>query len=682
MNTNFTFIRHFFITFLICFAIACTPTTDSGTNKTNNDDKENSGANSNNQASSSDIEKAVTRSEALNELFDNTTLGIITLTITQDQWDKMVSNTKSGNKKTVYVKSDFKYEKNGKTYEMNDIGVRNRGNSSYRAPVDDSGNLQQAHFKLKFDNFIDDDAHHAKKALKGINLKFMLNDMSYVQEVYSYDLFKRFGVWTAPRCSYAKLYIKIGDKEATYFGIYKAIEPVSKQFIKARIDTAKFSNDAGNLWKCLYQSGGPANLKNENLSNKIGVDTDSYTPVYSLKTNEENLNQEREQLITFIKDLNSKTDSDFETWIENAFDVDLFLKTLAVSVSCGMWDDYWRNSNNYYLYFNKNGKAFFIPYDYDNSLGATNDIMQDPAEKNPLEWGKDNPKGAPLVTKILAISKYKEKYKEYLQKLIDSSNGYFDVNSSKKRINDWYDLIREFSSPDHNVSTYFEKDGAKNRWDLNEGKPSDKYSLLSSSNNYFDLRTDAIIQATGGQSPVYTVTFDPNGGNFTGDNAGETIVTIEEVAMGKNPQDLVTAKKDGFTLLGWYGDNDEKVTKITFSGTLTAKWQDSALFGYSVDTESKKITFTFDPKMYGMTAAEIESVYIWGSFNGWKEGNNPEYPLTNKDNSGIFSGTFDLPSYGSEFKYGVNGEWKGAGDRLSDYALPKEYGTDNIIIKW
>lgn len=179
------------------------------------------------------------------------------------------------------------------------------------------------------------------------------------------------------------------------------------------------------------------------------------------------------------------------------------------------------------------------------------------------------------------------------------------------------------------------------------------------------------------------VTFDPNGGNFTGDNAGKTTVTIEEVAMGANPQDLVTAKKDGFTLLGWYGDNDEKVTKITFSGTLTAKWLDSALlFGYSVDTESQKITFTFDPKMYGMTADEIKSVCIWGSFNGWKEGNNPEYLLTNEDNSGIFSGTFDLPSNASEFKYGVNGEWKGAGDRLSDYALPKEYGTDNIIIKW
>ncbi len=677
MNINFTFIRNLFFAFLICIVAACTTDSDSNSGNANNN---NSGNGSNNSGTNiKDIEKAVTRSEALDELFNNMNLGTITLTVAQDQWEQLINNTNS-KKKSVYVKSDFKYEKNGKTYEMNDIGIRNRGNSSYRAPVDESGNLQQAHFKLKFDTFIDDNAHHMKKALKGINLKFMLNDSSYVQEVYSYDLFKRFGVWTAPRCSYAKLYIKIGDNPESYFGIYKAIEPVSKQFIKARIAAAKFSSDTGNLWKCLYQGGGPADLKNDgNLNGKIGIDSDSYTPVYSLKTNEENLNTEKNQLITFIQNLNSKTGSDFETWIETAFDVDLFLKTLAVSVSCGMWDDYWRNSNNYYLYFDGTGKAFFIPYDYDNSLGAPNDgLMSNPAEQNPLDWGKGN--SAPLVTKILAISKYKEKYKEYLKELIDSSKGYFDVASSKARINNWYDLIRS-SATGYDASAVFSKDG-EDSWYLKEGKPSSKYSLLSSSNNYFDLRAAAIIEATGGALPTYKVIFDANGGNFTGEHAGKTSVTIENVEAKTNPENLVSAEKDNSTFLGWY-NNGEKVTKITSDITLTAKWFELTpeLLGYSVDTDNNKITFTFDPKMYGVTASDVQTVYIWGEFNKWNT-ENTDYPLI-KDENDVFSGTFELPSNGSEFKYGVNGnQWKGVGDRLDDYAIPEEYGNNNFIIKY
>jgi spore coat protein CotH len=53
-------------------------------------------------------------------------------------------------------------------------------------------------------------------------------------------------------------------------------------------------------------------------------------------------------------------------------DVDLFLKTYAVSVIVGMWDDYWAdNGNNYYFYFDSDGKVYFIPYDYDNSMGIT-----------------------------------------------------------------------------------------------------------------------------------------------------------------------------------------------------------------------------------------------------------------------------------------------------------------------
>ena len=681
-----TLIWKILIVFLLCFAVACTvdgrnDSDKNGSDNGGNNGNDNGGNNGsdngggNNGGGNSSDKNYGSRSEALEALFDNTTLGVITLTITEDQWDQMISNTNNG-KKDSYVKADFKYEKDGAVYQMSEIGIRNRGNSTYRAPADKNGNLQQAHFRLKFDEYYDDKAHHMEKALKGMNLKFMVSDSSYVQEMYSYDLFRRFGVWTAPLCAYSKLYIKVGDKKTAYYGIYKTIEPIGKQYIKARLGDEMFAGDEGNLWKCLYQHSGAANLKDTN-SDKFGVDKDMYTPTYSLKTNEEDLNTVKEQFKTFIKTLNSKSGSEFESWIAENFDVDGFLKTLAVSVACGMWDDYWRNSNNYYLYFD-GAKTFFIPYDYDNCLGVTSGLMNEPAEKNPLEWGCGN--SAPLVDRILNIAEYKEKYKQYLRELIEPENKCFTVEDSKARINTWYDLIRSHTTG-YDASTTCNKDG-KSDWSFQEGKPSSKYNLLADNNNYFAIRTTAIAKAAGGKLPTYTVTFDSNGGIFTGDYNGQTTVTIDSVEQGINPESVVSVTKEDSKFLGWY-DGDEKVIGITSNVSLTAKWFEmvDGIFGYEVDTDSKTITFTFDPAMYGMKASEVQSIWILGNFNGWNE-ENTDYTLTD-DEDGIFTGTFDLPDNGAEFKYYINGKkWLGAEDRADGYKIPEEYGTDNLIIKY
>lgn len=669
MKTNL--IWRVLIVFLLCFAFGCT--IDGENNNGNDSNNSNNGGNNGGGNNSSDKNYG-SRSEALEALFDNTTLGVITLTITEDQWEQMISNTNNG-KKDSYVKADFQYEKDGAVYKMSEIGIRNRGNSTYRAPADNNGNLQQAHFRLKFDEYNDDKAHHMENALKGMNLKFMVSDSSYVQEMYSYDLFRRFGVWTAPHCAYSKLYIKIGDKETAYYGIYKTIEPIGKQYIKARVADEMFAGDEGNLWKCLYQYSGAANLKDTN-SDKFGVDKDMYTPTYSLKTNEEDLNTVKEELKTFIKTLNSKSGSEFESWIAESFDVDGFLKTLAVSVACGMWDDYWRNSNNYYLYFD-GAKTFFIPYDYDNCLGATNSgLMNEPAEHNPLEWGCG--KESPLVDKILNIAEYKEKYKQYLRELVEPENKCFTVEDSKARINTWYDLIRSHTTG-YDASTTFSKDG-KSDWSFQEGKPSSKYNLISDNNNYFAIRTTAIAKAAGGKLPTYTVTFDSNGGIFTGDYNGQTTVTINDVIQGENPESVVSVTKEDSKFLGWYNGN-EKVIAITGNVSLTAKWFEivEGIFGYKVDTENKKITFTFDPAMYKDVPDNITTVCVLGNFNGWKE-ENTDYTLTD-DGNGVFTGTFELPEHKSEFKYYVNNYWIGAKKRLDEYNIPEDYVGDNENIR-
>ncbi|MBR6932314.1 MAG: site-2 protease family protein, partial [Bacteroidales bacterium] len=105
--------------------------------------------------------------------------------------------------------------------------------------------------------------------------------------------------------------------------------------------------------------------------------------------------------------------SQFHDWIGSHMDVDLFLKTYAVNVGVGMWDDYWNNAgNNTFLYFNSQSATdyhvYLLPHDYDNTLGTTSAVgaQTDAVTHNPYEWGPTDVTQSPLVNKILAFDDY------------------------------------------------------------------------------------------------------------------------------------------------------------------------------------------------------------------------------------------------------------------------------------
>jgi hypothetical protein len=148
------------------------------------------------------------------------------------------------------------------------------------------------------------------------------------------------------------------------------------------------------------------------------------------------------ELISFINDLNTKTGTEFKNWISQKMDIDLFLKTYAVNVLVGMWDDYWVNANNFYFYFAPNGKAYFIPYDYDNTLG-TSLLMANSGTQNPLNWGTNSGE-RPLISKILAIPEFQTKYKSYITELTSSQNDLFYTTHSINRINAWQAIIAPY----------------------------------------------------------------------------------------------------------------------------------------------------------------------------------------------------------------------------------------------
>ena len=385
-----------------------------------------------------------TPSDLVVDIFAINMVATITLDFSIEEWNKLLLNYDLNPKNEKKVVSRFTYTTNGRTTVLDSIGLKLKGNTSRRRPEGNTGELHNSfnpdwhHFHMSLDFSKNREAQRFK-GLNKVNLKWFKDDPMYAREIYSYDLFQRFGCWTAPRASYCKVNIRVGGEAPAYYGVYVLLESVDEDYIVKR--SAHWGSAIGWLWK-----GGYADNYNANFVQTIsmGVEDVSTNPAlsqyfaYDLKTRKSELAAGKVRLTQFITDLNTKTGTDFQNWIAQQMDIELFLKTYAANVVLGMWDDYWSNANNFYFYFAGNGKAYFIPYDYDNTLG-TSQLMDNSGTQNPLAWGPMN--GRPLVTKILAIPAYQTLYKNYIKELVNANNDYFTATKSIARIQGWHARI-------------------------------------------------------------------------------------------------------------------------------------------------------------------------------------------------------------------------------------------------
>ena len=302
--------------------------------------------------------------------------------------------------------------------------------------------------------------------------------------MFCYNLFRRAGIWTAAFDVYCRLWIHVeGDSQPAYYGVYEMIEPYDDKYIDKRAKL--FGSTDGNLWKCSYDSHGPADLSNPYANMEMDNDKDDFT--YELKEYGESFSAAKAQLQDFIKKIVGKahgTPGDsFYTWIKKVCDVELLMRTYAVNVAVGMWDDLWNNGNNYYLYFTTSDiyeyKVFFIPYDYDNTLGTCN--CYDPARQDPYNWGD---KGL-LMERMMEYEEFRAIYRDELKRLVDPANGLMDTQSAMARIQNWQSKIQNYISNDTGEDMKIEDNPAEwGSWG--------NYSLMSSNNNYFTVKAQSI----------------------------------------------------------------------------------------------------------------------------------------------------------------------------------------------
>lgn len=401
--------------------------------------------------------------EIYNELFDDTQLHRFIVEITQEEWDGISQDMidyshrypeglggqpyRTGN----YRRARFIYLRpDGTRIIINDVGIRTRGNESRSLPM--AGNqYAKTHFKIKFDETfnmsegselyeIRNDRRFGE--MKALNFKWSRTldwmprqDSSHINEDFCLNLLEDIGV-TAPRASLATLSFII-DGERVDYGLYTLLEHVDKPFLSKRYGTE--GND-GNLYKCLYL-GNPPLLSPESLRGElVGVkDWESnYRPIYDLKTNRRE--PDHTELEAFVENLNSLKGDEWIQYMEANFEVDKWLRYLAMGIYINNLDDYRFLINNYYLYFNSDGKIEFIPIDFDMvlscgwdaDLGWDGIIHQDIFNTYNVTglWGETARR--PLVDKFLEVPQYRAQYLNYLEEFINPSNELFLYSEFEK----------------------------------------------------------------------------------------------------------------------------------------------------------------------------------------------------------------------------------------------------------
>lgn len=435
--------------------------------------------------------KTVTIPHEYQRLFDHNNFHRIEVRLSRDEWNGMMKDMtdhkeKFGNLRTGnYRQATFVYDGpayGGKQVVLEKVGFRTKGNSSRAYPQDLDGNYHRVHWKVKFDEFNDDQEFGS---LGSLILRHNSGDKSQIREMYAYDLFNRAGVYTS-KTAPARLYFRInegnGSESLVYYGVYTILEPVDKKFLTKAF--GKKDND-GNLYKCRRREEyhrGAASLGKISDDKMVGIKdwTRDYTPSYDLQTNEDEA--DHRVLFQFIDNLNSLEGDQLYEFLEDHVHMDMLIRFLAMQKLVGTTDEYLTNGNNFMIYFDDDDKLTFIPLDYDNCLGRGWTPF-DTARSNIYEMTyRDEPV---LATKSLSFGKYRREYEEYLRKFITPANNLFVYGDYKMRYDRLNDLYTHRSNGEFH--DYLQNNTISGHEMVNESEVGD----------YFHARTRSVLRQLG-----------------------------------------------------------------------------------------------------------------------------------------------------------------------------------------
>ncbi len=285
-------------------------------------------------------------------------------------------------------------EIDGQLYE--NVGIRYRGSKSFR-----TGNKRNA-FNIKL-NYINKNQNH--QGYKKIKLSNALRDPSLLREVMGYEIAGNY--LPTPKAGYTNLSINNDP-----YGLFIAIEPVDKVFLKKHYGEAK-----GTLVKAA--SSLPDKMS-KNCKNKIYAALEYEKDITCYMGNFE-MNSEAgwDDLIELTDVLNNR----FED-IEKVLNVDRTLWMLAFNNAIANLSSYTgQNSQNFYLYKDQYGQFNPIVWDLNLAFGSFKNTgigsdldLKELQRMDPL-LHMDNPM-KPLISQLLKKAENKKIYLDHIRTII------------------------------------------------------------------------------------------------------------------------------------------------------------------------------------------------------------------------------------------------------------------------
>lgn len=325
-------------------------------------------------------------------VFNDSEVRKVTFEITQTDWDALWQDIETKN--TVPVNAVIFGQR------LENVGLRMRGQFSLR----ESG--EKKPFKIDTDFFVPGQEYKNLKQLLFVN---NIGDPTLVQEKLSYEMMQFAGVPASFTC-YVEIWFDItgDDQPPQFWGVYTMIERVDRKFLANR-----FGQDArdGNLYKASHAQRGPMDLVYYGGSIQ-DFPRQNGQVAYGKMTNEEEADySDIVQLTRVIDGTDYETPQDFAAALETVFNVDGFLRYMAVVDTTMNWDIYPYTGNNYYLYHNPTTDKFeWIPWDLTWGENPQHPVFD---TSEPGIAGR-----TPLHTRVFQVPEYRLRYAAYLDLLM------------------------------------------------------------------------------------------------------------------------------------------------------------------------------------------------------------------------------------------------------------------------
>lgn len=314
--------------------------------------------------------------------------------------------------------------------EWYNVGIRYKGNSSLSSGYQ-SGNGKLP-FRVKFDYYADDFPEITGQTFYGfsdLSLSSNYNDESFMREKTATDLFREFGV-AAPHSAFYELYVDYGEGPV-YFGLYTFVEVIFDKML-----ASQFGSNAGNCYKpdgngAAWSS---ANFSITDFGKKTNEDIGDWSDIWSVYN-------------ALHASTRTSNTSQYKTDLEAVFDVDLFLKYLAVNNTIQNWDTYGRMTHNYYLYNNpSNNLISWIPWDNNEAFKEGNmggSLAFELNEADLANW--------PLISYLIDIPAYRATYDAYIDDFIHTA---FDPTKMQGQYSAMKSLIQSSVNKESSGYTY------------------------------------------------------------------------------------------------------------------------------------------------------------------------------------------------------------------------------------